>query len=191
MVRVSPTGDVEINLTKEAVANGDAARSHFNLSKNTSLRALKTDAKFAVAGDAASTFFKAVLSTITSPLSLDFIVVHTESEVGYPIRNDARGPVLVDDISAEIRAQFVRRHPERFKVFREMYSVREFRLVFCACVLERAEKHAAETLERVVEEEGKDGGLDYLRRRPLVVSRACGALWTGVHLESVPEPCLS
>lgn len=166
-------------------------RSHFNLSKNTSLRALETTAKsIAVAGGIASTFLKSILSTIKSPLPLDVVIIHTEAEVGYPIRNETRGLVIVDDISAELRARFVRRHAERFKVFREMHSVREFRLVLRADVLNRAEKHAVETLKRIVEEERLDGGLDFLRERPLIVSKVCGVLGAGVHLDPVRESSL-
>jgi hypothetical protein len=128
-----------------------------------------------------------VLSTVTSPLPLDVIITHTESEVGYPVRNETRGPIIVDDLSAELRVKFVRRHAERFRIFREMHSVRKFRLVLRADVLECAKKHALETLKDTVEDEAKGGGLDYLGCRPLVVVQVCGASWAGVHLEPVRE----
>lgn len=163
-------------------------RPHFDLSKNTSLRTLETDVRsISAKGDTASDFLKTVLSTITSPLPLDVVIIHGEFGVGYPIRNETRGPVFVDDLSAELRVNFVRRHAERFKVFREMHKVRKFRLVLRAEVLEWAKKHAVETLERTLEEEAKDGGLDYLGCPPLIVSQVSGASWAGVHLKPVRE----
>lgn len=129
-----------------------------------------------------------MLSTITSPLPLDIVIIHTESEVGDPVRNESRGPIRVDKVSAELRKFFVRQHEKLFEVFREMHSVREFRLVLRAEVLDRTEKHALATLNRMVEEEGKGGGLDYFKHRPLVTSRFSGALWAGVHLKPIPEP---
>lgn len=147
------------------------------------MRTLETDAR-SIAAPGASEFFSAVLSTITSPFLLDLVVAHKESEVGCPIDNERRGPVTQDDVFTLPRVEFVQKHWERFKVLREMHSVRKFRLVLRADVHKWAEKDARETLERIVEEEGRDGGLDYLHHRPLVFSRVCGAVWAGVH----PEP---
>lgn len=130
-----------------------------------------------------------MLSTITSPLPLDVVIVHTESEVGHPVNNEARGPIQMDCLCAEQREKFVRQHGKRFGVFREMHSVQEFRLVLRAEVLELAEKHAVEMLNKMVEEEGMGGGLDYFQHRQLVMSRISKAAWAGVHLEPIPGKC--
>ena len=64
----------------------------------------------------------------------------------------------------------VMRHQQRFDLFREMYRAREFRLVFCADVLDCAAEDAIRTLERVVKVEKVKGGLDYPFCEPLVTS---------------------
>ena len=58
-------------------------------------------------------------------------------------------------------------HRERFKVFSEMYMVRDFRLVLCADVPDHAAEDARRALQCVVEAEGMNGGLDH---EPLIIS---------------------
>ena len=61
-------------------------------------------------------------------------------------------------------------HPERFKVFNEIYMVREFRLVLCADVRGCDAEDATRALESIVEAERMNGGLDYLLCEPLIIS---------------------
>lgn len=70
-------------------------------------------------------------------------------------------------------------------MLREIYSVREFRLVLCAEVFGCAEKHAVDALKHILEDEGKDGGLDYLRHKPSVISIVGRVRWAGV--QRVPD----
>lgn len=76
----------------------------------------------------------------------------------------------VGPLSAAGEATIFRKHLNRFAVFREMYSVREFRLVLCVDACAQVEKQAMEILERIVEAERRRGGLDLFQRAPLIVS---------------------
>ena len=100
--------------------------------------------------------------------------------------NDPREMILKDNRFLK-RVELLRPHSKLFKLVREIHNNWNFRLVLRADVLERAEKHALERLERAVEEEAKDGGLDHLGCRPLTVSRVSEAWWAGVCLEPVRE----
>ena len=55
-------------------------------------------------------------------------------------------------------------------MFSEMYAVREFRLVFCADVFDDAIEDTMQALECILEEERKNGRLDYLPCEPLIFS---------------------
>lgn len=157
-------------------------RSHFNLSQNKALRTLETTAKsISAAGDAAG-FLKTVLSTIELPLPLDVVVVYREYQVGYGGWDQKT--LVVDPLSAEQEARIVRQNSERFAVYREMYSVRDFRLVLCADVHERVEKSAIKILKRVVDKERRHGGIsvNLLLHSALIISdrrtphvRFCGS----------------
>ena len=72
--------------------------------------------------------------------------------------------------SAEEKAGVYSELAKRFVVFREMYSVRKFRLVLCADVRESAENDARGMLERVWEEERKREGVDFSHGVSIVIS---------------------
>jgi len=137
----------------------------FDLSRNTSLRTLETTAISITEalGAVASQFLKAVLSTVTSPLPLDFVVNYYAWDVGWHRNPSAR-------LTRGGREEQVFAHRARFKAFSEMYTVREFRLVFCADVC-GSEAEAMPLLERIVEAERTNGGFDYLSREPSVIIR--------------------
>ena len=144
-------------------------RWHFNLSQNKSLQTLETTAQsIAAAGEAAPGFLKAVLSTIPSNRPLDVVITYQNFDVDHHVLTWTK-PVRVYDTSKEERAKNVQHHQERFKVFNEMYGVREFRLVFCADVLDCIAKCAMRVLGGIVEAERKKGGLDYLACEPLII----------------------
>ena len=119
------------------------------------------------AGDA-SGFLKTVLSTITSPLPLDVVIIYKELDVGRVCVWSV--PARVRDLYPDGRATAARRHPKRFKVFREMYMTREFRLVLCADVLGCSAEFAVRVLKCIVRAERTNGGLDYLPCEPLIIS---------------------
>ena len=60
-------------------------------------------------------------------------------------------------------------HRGLFEAFREMYTVRDFRLVLCVNVWDRVEEYTVGVMKRVVEEEKTAGRLDYLFSEPVVV----------------------
>ena len=145
-------------------------RGDFDLSESKSFRTIETTAiSIATAGDAAPGFLKAVLSTITSTLPLDVVITYREFDVGGNLCYWAK-PIHVKDLHPVIRSPSALAHLERFKVFSEMYRVREFRLVLCVDVHDCAEEYAMRVLEHVVETETMNGGLDYLRYEPLIIS---------------------
>jgi len=79
-------------------------------------------------------------------------------------------PIRVECAPTERRADNVLHHLEQFKVFNEMYRVRDFRLVLCADVLDCIVESAMQELDRIVKAERMNGGLYYLLREPLIVS---------------------
>ena len=121
-----------------------------------------------IAEDAIPGFCATILSMIPSPFFLDFVVVYGDSH----FRRAATVPSnpVTYHQSAKAKAENPQRHQQRFKLFREMYQVREFRLVLCACVAHPVMERSIRTLEEVVKAERKKGGLDYLRWDPLIVS---------------------
>jgi len=147
--------------------NYDAVRWAFDLSHNSSLRTLETTARsITAAGDTASSFLRAVLSTVTSPLPLDLVVNYDMFEVHHYSPSYLR----VGRISPSEWATQALDHLERFKVFCEMYVVRHFRLVLCADVLDCDIEDATRALKSVVKAERMNGGFDYLSCEPLIIS---------------------
>ena len=61
-------------------------------------------------------------------------------------------------------------HQRQLRVFREMHSVRDFCLVLGADISKFPVKRAAQTLERLVKADMKEGS-DYLLYRPLAILR--------------------
>ena len=140
-------------------------RWNFNLSRNSSLRTLETTAiSITDAGDTASGFLRAVLSTVTSPFLLDLLITYSGFVVYCHMpRNSRARHVLPSQRAAEAL-----NHRVRFKVYSEMYAVREFRLVICADVLGDAIEDTVRALECILEKERKNGGLDYLPCEPSI-----------------------
>ena len=73
--------------------------------------------------------------------------------------------------SAEEKAGVYSELAKRFVVFREMYSVRKFRLVLCADVHASTENDAKEMLEHTWEEESKRGGDDFSQGVSIISDR--------------------
>ena len=160
------------NSTRGPTVNNYALLQHFNLSRNKSLRTLETTAEsIDVAGDAAFNFFKTVLSSIAPSTSLDVVVIYKEFDLSriphcswcdygivrcYP--NWPR-PKVSEDL----------RFQHHFRAFREMHSVRAFRLVLCVDVFDCMVEDGLEKLGRAVKAEKVMGELDYLFEEPLII----------------------
>ena len=137
----------------------------FDLSQNKCLRTLETTAlSIDSAGDTASGFLKTVLSTITPSLPLEVVITYGEKDVGLEVWGNGRPGCKQYCIKS------VTHHSGQFKVIKEMYAVRKFRLLLCADVTGWAIEHSMEVLERAVAGEKAGGGLDYLECEPLIIS---------------------
>jgi len=148
-----------------------AVRWNFDLSRNKSLRTLETTANSMVDTDTAPSFLSTVLSTIASPLPLDVVIVYEDSDVDRMVYYWSK-PFFVKYLHPVERAANVQHHQRRFKMFREMYMARKFRLVLCVdgvdCVTELED--ATRVLESIVKVEKAKGGLDYFPYEPLIVA---------------------
>jgi len=170
MVRVSSNDEENgANSSQQFTVDDQAVHWHFDLSQCKSLQTLETTAESMVAMGAAPNFLSTVLSTITSPLPLDLIIVYWETDVDRMIRNWSK-PVVVKDSCAEIKAANVLHHQHRFRMFHEMYRVRGFQLVLCIDVVDCAVEQSLQVLEGLVEVEKAKGGFDYLFCEPLIIS---------------------
>ena len=142
----------------------------FNLSRNKSLRALETTAE-SINTSTASDFLKTVLSSVTSLAPLDVIIVYLELDFGgIPTSHCAAcksnpEPICSRHSELETTERNTRLYRHQLRVFHEMHSARNFRLMLCADVADCMVKHAMETLERIVEE-----GIDHLPSKPVIVS---------------------
>ena len=114
-------------------------------------------------------FFTTVLSTVPSSTPLEFVVVY--DNVDFNVRRIPwEGRIRTLGYREDIQAKRVQYHQERFELFREMYRVREFRLVLCMDVANRMERRVRLGLERIVMAEKAKGGFDYLRHEPSIIS---------------------
>ena len=139
----------------------------FNLSRIKSLRTIETTAEsITTAKDAAASSLSAILSTVTSPMLLDLVIVYWDSDVEGVNRHRQISGIKSEP---EYRAACALRHQHWFKVFREVHEARDFQLVLCADVLDPMVKYATGMLDRLVGVEKMWGGLDYLAREPLVI----------------------
>lgn len=143
-----------------------SGRRHFDLSRNTSLRTLETTAEsITAAGDSSSGFLKSILSTVTSPVHTDVVIVYREEEFNFDVQFSTR------PISVRYKPWLQSDHPGRFEVFREMCGARKFRLVLCADVLDCIADSAVRKLERLLDVERKEGRLGCFACEPVVISK--------------------
>ena len=160
------------NPSEPSVANSTALLRHFNLSHNKSLRTLETTAEaIDAADDTASDFFKTVLSSVAPSVPLDIVVIYRDIDISdMPHCSWCKLELA--------RLRYPRREPRdrvahfqhQSRVFREMHSVRNFRLVLCADVFDCMVEDGINTLERIAKMEEAIGGLDYPRQKPLIIS---------------------
>lgn len=153
--------------------NNPVLLQHFNLSRNKSLQTLETTAESVIAaGDTASGSLRTVLSTVTSPVFLNVIVVYQDYDIdswapccfGISCKWDHVGFYIR---SPEGRAVCTLHHQQIFKVFHEMHGVWEFQLVLCVDVLDCMVKCAIEMLKRLVKAEKMEGRL---LCKPLIIA---------------------
>jgi len=134
----------------------------FDLSRNNSLRALEITSQSIGATCVglsglleASPSLKHALSTIASPAFSEVIVLYQDFDFCYYWGT----PPAFFPISQTARAGVASRHHKRFNLFREMYKVRDFRLVLCADVWDRMGKYSVGVLKQAIAVEKAERGL--------------------------------
>ena len=149
----------------------------FNLSRHKFLRTLEITAESISdpahvwscgAGPDPSDFLKAVLSSISSPGPLDIVVIYRDIMLPYDGRYEKGlchrpvwllGRIVINEETLQ----------QQFRVFREMHSVRDFRLVLSVDPFGCAMNRITQLMEMIVNAEKAKGGFDYLSCEPLMV----------------------
>ena len=123
---------------------GDPSSDRFHLSRNTVLRTLEVRGShlFREYGHT----LKKLLSTITSPLFSDNVIVLTKEVVPWSSWAGA-------------------------DAFREMYEIKKFRLIFCLEMLDASRVSNPRDMIMAVQGELAEGSFDFLPCPPLVLSR--------------------
>ena len=159
----------------------------FDLSRNKFLRALEVMGRGFIysllrtgSSETATGPLAYALSTITSSAFTEVIAFYRDYEflgVEYPLlgyRDFRRfSPAQIAD---ELGVLF----DERFKVFREMRRVRDFRLVLCADSWDGVGEHMVRVLRQVVEAEKAKRGFDDTFPEPLVIHSTRGSCCRGM-----------
>ena len=162
-----------MNSRTRFVADNHALLQNFNLSQNKLLRTLETTGESVYAADAASDFFMTVLSSITSPACVDFVIIYRDHEV-IAGRLHHLPCELGRTCFCHFRPLMPTNYAEEFQlpqieVLQDVQNIRKFRLVLCADVSDDLVGYTVGSLEHIVDVETAKGGLDRLRR-PLVIS---------------------
>ena len=159
------------NSSERSIVDNQALLQRCNLSRNKSLRTLETTAEsIDVADNTASDFFKTVLSSVAPTAPLDVVVVYRDidlSDMPHCSQCDS-GPVRLRHFGRKPRDRAAR-FQHQFKVFREMHSARDFRLILCADVFDCMMVDGIGTLKHIVEAEEATGGFGYLLEEPLIL----------------------
>jgi len=172
MVRRLSKREKGINSNEVFVASNCALLRDFNLSQNNSFRTLETTGGSIYAADAASDFLITVLSSVTSPARVDFVIIYRDRDV---IANRLhRLPcelgrtcfchfwLLISNYAKEFQLS-------QIEVLQDVQNIRKFRLVLCADVSDDLVDYTIDSLEHIVNVQTAKGGLDRLCR-PLVIS---------------------
>jgi hypothetical protein len=165
--------------------NGFTAKASpldFDLSRNESLRTLKVPT-MSIAGRRACApnpalpgFLRTTVSTITSPVFSKVIALYRDYDFHGLTSSPCHAPNLYRKVTPFEREADAAWHRGLFKVFREMYTARTFRLMLCAEVWDRVGEYAVRELEHVVAAEKAAKRLDYLPSGPAVVCSPQGSM---------------
>jgi len=156
-------------LNNSSAVTGPSLRD-FDLSQNKSLRRLQVPASsIGLTKEPDATLLKYLLSTITSPATLEVMVVYSDNDFHGIDTLHTNWPYLREPSRTE-RAYEASRHRRRFEALRDAHKVRAFRLVLCAyvwgCV---GDSYPVRRLEEAVEEEKSERGFDDFSSDPLVM----------------------
>ena len=155
----------------------------FDLSQNGSLRTIELTARSINYSHgscglepAILNFLKTTLSTVTSPVFSEVAVFYGDYDFsGLTFRprstlNVYRAMTLTERAGQELW------HRRLFKAFREMYTVRDFRLVLCVDVWDHVGEYTVKVVKQAVAAEKAAGRLDYLLSEPMVVYSPRGSM---------------
>lgn len=162
---------------------GRAALKHFDLSQNKSLRTLEITAQSITSLHSppedgflrASDFLKAALSSITFPGLLEVVVIYRDIvPVFHPVFHQFRtgckqGADCTRHYWQEELVMDEHDFHHQLRVIREMYKVRDFRLVLCLDALDCLMDVSRELMKKTVKAVRRKGGFDFLSCEPLVV----------------------
>jgi len=124
-----------MNSSKRFLVDSHELLQHFDLSRSRSLRTLETTAESIISADTASDFLKSVLSTIPPPVPLDIIILYRDRDLGARIECKICKPTKPVCFGHNFPWEwdfYAECYRRQLKVFQEMYSVRDFRLILCA-----------------------------------------------------------
>jgi len=117
--------------------------------------------------DTTLSFLKYVLSTIKSSASFRIVVLYWNRDFrGIKPRGSDWPPFR--ELSKAAREEEASQHRLRFKVLRELYKVRDFRLVLSATVSGCVAEYSTRMLEEAVAEEKAKNGFDDHFPEPVV-----------------------
>lgn len=123
-----------------------------------------------------SSFLRTVLRTITSPAFSKVVVFYRYCDFGGLNFHWCNAQDIYRSMTPDERATDDLWHRRLFQVFRDMHTVRNFRLVLCADVWDRVGEYTVEVLKRAVATEEAAKRLDYLSSEPMVVCSPRGSI---------------
>ena len=148
------------SLTHQPTGGREPIPQDFDLSKNRSLRSLEIAMKdISQCPDLTLRFFRDILSTITSSVFSDLVIVLEERTTRY--------------------ADFFQH--ALFTLVRRVYEARPFRLVFSLETRHDDREHTVGMLKKYIDAEAAAGGLNFLPCPPVILSstRVRYRLWDG------------
>lgn len=119
----------------------------------------------------ASGFYEHVLSTIQSPAFYQVQILYQGCHFRAVVPGRQHHVSSLRQLSRDEEEEEALQHLRRFELFREMYKVRDFRLVLCATTWESREECVLQLLKEVVAAEKARGGFNDLFPEPLVISK--------------------
>jgi len=122
--------------------------------------------------DTTLSFLKYVLSTIKSSASFQIIVLYWNRDFSGIKPCGSDWPPF-RELSEVARAKEASQHCLPFKVLRELYKVRDFRLMLSATVSGCVAEYATRMLEEAVAEEKTKNGFDDHFPEPVVLYNPC------------------
>jgi len=163
-----------MNSSKRFLVDNRELLRHFDLSRNKFLRTLETTAGSIIsADDTASGFLKSVLSSIPPPVPLDIVILYRDHDLGARLDCQFCKPTKPVCFSHNFPSHwdfYAQCYRRQLKVFQEMRSVRDFRLILCADAYDCVGGDAIHILEDIVMEEEMKGGLSHAIRKPVIIS---------------------